>query len=168
MTKVFALHGGLFLTANDLRRDMGHPKWVDYYLEGHDYRDLYYQIQAVTSEDVVLVGYSEGGSVVAELTWLLDNISGVVLYESPSLRAHTVYGNFPVMWIRNDYKAWWWREEEFDDTLLMWSKEHTITHLKGQGRHARWRLGWPPVTHAWDRSLNPKIEQFIAGLKDGK
>ena len=157
----FALHGG-YLSAGDLCRDMGNPVWVDHYLSGHDPEKLWDDITFLAKDEpVALIGYSSGGDVIGDLSWMLSNIVCAVLYESPLIGIDQVIGNFPVLWIRNNYKSTRRREREFDDTLREWSVEHPVTKLTGKGRHIYWRKGWPPFGHAWDKDLNDKIRSFI-------
>jgi len=154
---VFALHGG-GLSAAAMRRDMGDPPWVDCYVEGDDMSE----VLASVGIDIVLIGYSLGGSRIGELSQLLpSDIVGAVLYESPLLGLQSTGGNFPVLWIRNQYRSTEKREREFSRAERIWSSTHPIQRELGEGRHVRWRFGWPPFGHAWDRSLNPVIADFI-------
>lgn len=161
--KVFALHGG-YLGPEDLRRDMGDPRWVDHYLDGHDPVFCESQIRQwiIPGEKIVLLGYSFGGSVIGHLSQRFQNtIRSAVLYESPLIGTNTTGGKFPVLWIRNMYLATRFREAEFDWTRSAWQRTHRMTYRFGSGKHVKPRWGWPPFGHAWDRSLNSFIENWI-------
>ena len=160
--KVIALHGDYAKPA-DLRRDMGDPDWVDWYPAGHDAVNIRNLINSSgwQNEPLVLMGYSKGGSVVGDLSHILDNIVGAVLYESPLMSPEDPGGTFPVLWIRNNYQPAVGRAFELWQTYCAWAENHPITKMTGQGRHIRWRFGWPPFGHNWDNSLNGHIERFV-------
>jgi pimeloyl-ACP methyl ester carboxylesterase len=172
MTKVVALHGQ-FASPKILRRDMGDPSWVDIYLPT-PYDDLSRELlidslDLEIDEPMVLVGYSIGGSVIANLShYFYREIAGVVLYESPMFDSLSVAGDFPVLWIRNNYQSTLRREAEFLDTFTLWSLQHPVTKLIGTGRHMKFTWGWPPIGHAWDQTLNPFIETWIKTLPTGE
>jgi len=161
-----ALHGQ-YATGKMLRRDMGDPTWVDYYV---------HKIGKLTSAELqrlkpplILVGYSLGGSVIADLTHELDLV-GAVLYESPLLNDTIPAGTFPVLWIQNDYRHKTRRKREMDSSLAGWKENHQVTQLTGSGRHIRGVIGWPMWGHAWDQTLNDKIAgwlwRIISGTKE--
>jgi pimeloyl-ACP methyl ester carboxylesterase len=161
---VFALHGG-YLGPDDLRRDMGDPSWVYKYLSGHDPESCEKQIwnHMLDEEPMVLLGYSMGGSTIGHLSTMLPDgmIRGAILYESPLIGVDEVGGDFPVLWIRNDYESTAKREQEFEETRLTWRKNHFMTEAFGKGRHVSWRFGFPPFGHAWDKNLNDVIEYWM-------
>lgn len=158
MIATIAFHGD-FANGKILRRDMGDPEWVDLYYEGHD---LPLATRVCSAFDtVVLVAYSFGGSLIGHLSHVLTNIAAVVLYESPLMGIDEPAGQFPVLWVRNDYKSTRRREKEFAATLVAWQADHNVDKMTGNGRHVRFACGWPPIGHAWDRSLNSSIRDWM-------
>jgi len=163
---VFAIPGG-HLSGRDLRRDMGDPDWVDHYLDRAHPWDLAVKIESITDGPIVLIGYSVGGSLIGHMSLLLGNIVGVVVYESPLIGVERVGGDFPVLWIENDYKSTWRREAESLEAFLKWFESHSTEVMVGEGRHVRLRFGWPPFGHAWDVRLNTRIAGFVREVGSG-
>ena len=155
---VFALHGG-YLSAKALRRDSGDPVWILDYLESRDIKELTNQLQNVP--DLVLVGYSEGGDIIADLSFTLPNIKGAILYEAAILDPFFPAGDFPVLWIRNDYTTLRYREEIFLESKHSWQKNHPMETMTGKGRHIKFSPRWPFFAHGWDQSLNVRINNWI-------
>lgn len=153
---VIALHGD-WMDGKKLRRDMGDPEWCDLYPEWKkgDFWQFVDWLSAFTC--VILIGYSRGGSEIATLTHYLNNIAGVVLYESPMLAVNRPRGGFPVMWIQNN-KSRYRGTEEMMDTRDQWVRQcKDFTAKQGSGRHIKWF----PMGHAWDQSLNVEIAEWI-------
>jgi hypothetical protein len=165
----------------DLQLDMGDPPWVDAYV---DYRRNPGFVEEMRRQSaVVLAAYSLGGNVTADLSRVLDNIIGAVLYESPLLSDVPPGGSFPVLIIWNDGMLeedptlpWHSeaarrsrrRRKEAQDTLEAWrAGGRRVDLLYGRGGHTRWI--WRPRTlfqaHNWNRSLNPLIERWIFNLQ---
>lgn len=169
---VVAFHGGspffnsigVGLGPEDLRRDMNDPEWVDIYAEGFDVEEHYKDLKAIESP-LILAAYSMGGSVVGHLSNTDLPIIGAVLYEAPLFGTDVVGGDFPVLWIRNEFQSTKRREAEFMDTYCVWAKDHDIKVLCGAGGHSGFRFGWPPITHNWDTTLNPYIANWIETIQ---
>lgn len=159
---VVAFHGG-WLGPDDLRRDMGDPDWVDAYLKGFNSK-IHYQNLKTIDRGLVLIAYSFGGNVVGNLSNTDLPILGAVLYETPLIGINSVGGNFPVVWIRNEFESTQRREAEFGSTYQLWAKNHPIEQYCGAGGHSNFRFGWPPFDHNWDTTLNPFIKSWIDDL----
>lgn len=163
--RVIAFHGG-YLSPESMRRDMGDPAWVDQYLPSADAAAIAEVLP--TDRPLILIGYSLGGSLIGHLSNRMSNIVGAVLYESALIGIDSVAGSFPVLWIRNRYKSTRRREREFADTRAAWKKGRQFDEVTGTGRHVSWRFGWPPIAHAWDRTLNPLIAEWIDAVQQSQ
>lgn len=165
---IIALHGQ-YATGRMLERDMGSPDWVDFYYQPkrmnyHSLSEWVGDLIWQSREPVVLIGYSLGGSLIANLSHdFTDGIKGAVLYEAPLLDSEPT-GEFPVLWIENMYASTPTREDEMADSCAAWEKGRETQVLFGEGRHIRWVWGWPMWGHAWDRKLNPLIVDWIGVL----
>ena len=161
MCSVIALHGD-FASGSMLRRDCGIESWA--------YPNWKRKPYLPSEGGYVLVGYSRGGSEIGHLSreWHRA-IRAAVLYESPLLGTNRVYGDFPALWIEND----WGRRlrggryaREMQETLETWQLGgRRVDQLIGRGRHVEFTRGWPPFRHGWDRSLNRQILDWIESQK---
>lgn len=161
---VIAFHGD-FANANVLRRDMGDPSWVTHFWDDHDVKEILRFCRSQSS--VVLIGYSRGGSLIGHLSKSLFNIERAVLYESPLLGTNKVGGNFPVLWIWNEYWQSARRRFERADTLRAWelgNRKVIPLNPKNAWRHTRFTpFSNPPIGHNWNQSVNPIVEKWIRG-----
>ena len=167
---VVAFHGSTFFWtngANRMRRDMGDPNYVSHYYREHNIPD--FLAEFATEERLFLIGYSKGGDFIARLTHYLDNIVGVVLYESPVLHD----GGVCMDYTTDDFPVWmFWNEssrqaktQAAGHSISEWSKSRTrfTLEMKMQGRgHVDW-FSFPPG-HAWDRRVTALIPSMIESL----
>lgn len=140
-----------------LQYDIGNPSWIDYYWNYDS--DT---IETLRKEkSLVLIGYSWGGSYIAELTRQLNNINAIIIYEAPLLHGSPT-GNAPVLIILNQYNMTPARRKELYKAYSIWSIGREVTELFGQGRHIkRVNDGNRKFGHGWDTNLNDKIENWI-------
>lgn len=167
--QVIALHGD-YGWAEMLRIDMGDPHWVTEYYDADKWSRSSYELHfsrlvdlVASANRCVLVGYSRGGEVIANLALhCADCIAGAVLYESPvHPQIDAVPGDFPVMLIWNDKGYLRGRGDAAIESMQKWSVNHECKILIGQGRHLK---SCPTLGHDWDQSLNDKIGAFIESL----
>lgn len=170
MTYTIAIHGD-FATPEMLAQDMGDMSdEVDLFHHFNYKRPIQFshqldQLCRTIKEkgEVVLIGYSHGGSIIADVTeYLAREIVGAVLYESPVLRSDYIYGTFPALMIWNDNGASKGiRSNQADRSKRLWKKNRLVTELEGSGGHMKTN----PIGHCWDQSLNGKIRDWLSGIK---
>ena len=169
MTYTIAIHGALS-NGNMLRQDIGKPSWIDHY-PTYKHVKHYDQIREliIECESVNLIGYSKGGSLIADLTNdedILPRIKSAVLYESPVFNVAQCRGTFPVLMIWNNrgYITHPRRRLLALQSIALWQQTHTITFLLGNGPH----FYLNPPRHGWDRELNPIIEQWLTVINQAQ
>ncbi|MEM9369275.1 MAG: hypothetical protein AAGD07_25115, partial [Planctomycetota bacterium] len=133
---VVAFHGD-FASPDMLRRDAGDPVWIDHFFDGHDIDEAIDFCGKF--RQVVLVGYSRGGDVVAAVSQRMSHIVAAVLYESPA--NYVPVGRFPAMLIWNDRGRR--RTRAAQESNEKWKRNRETTELSGSGRHSRLIWGWP-------------------------
>lgn len=164
--RTIALHGD-YGTPEMFRADMGDPTWVDEYFDGKGWR--YYgksldKLVETIKSPTILVGYSRGCAVIAELTripMVSHWIRAAVIYEGP-VNVPSCPGTFPVLQIWNNRGALK-RPMRIDDciySMQCWSSGHPTTLMIGNGKHMQLN----PPGHDWDRSLNNRIEDWISAI----
>jgi hypothetical protein len=169
---IIAFHGD-YATPKMLKEDMGDlAHSVDYFFNGHDFDEAVDLCRKF--DEVSLIGYSAGGGIIADLSVLTKlNIKSVVLYESPLGLFQRTCGKFPacIIWNKNgrmrDSRFNPYRERAIN-MVDQWKHpvsklpftRHTI-ELEGNGRHLAFKFRIPPFGHAWDRTLNKKIREFL-------
>lgn len=161
-----AFHGD-FARPSDLAADAGHPFWIDSY-PSYD-RDVG-QLDSLVRQlrqhrDLVLIGYSRGGDMVAYLSTILTNIVAAVVYESPVQSVRRTGGTFPVLqiWNLHSRRRQTRAAKEAYAAWLGPSPHRQVDIFFGIGRHTRPVMR--PRTlfrgHGWDTRLNPAIYQWI-------
>ena len=163
---------GDFARASDLRSDAGNPGWIDGYFDYQRTGSIRSPYSVPCLDDlrrqasVVLVGYSRGGDLVAWLTTQLDNIAGVICYESPVHSVSVPSGEFPacLVWNRDSRKA---ASQAATDARFAWSMTgRHLTVLFGRGGHTKPVMR--PRTlfrgHGWDVELNDLLGSWVLGL----
>lgn len=169
MVRVLAFHGSPGWS-NLLRKDMGDPNWDISYVS---WKKLSLEtIIDMIDQDTFLLGYSAGGEFIAQLTYHVSRIAGIVVYESPLRNGPPRAIGCPVLWLWNDYeprtarrrhekiKSYRWWRDRFNMTtaipgLTGWK---TSTPIYG---HTKVVPYFPFIGHGWDISLNPHIERWM-------
>jgi hypothetical protein len=163
MARIIAFHGD-YATPKMLKEDMGDlANEVDYFFNGHDFGEAIDLCKKFDS--VKLIGFSSGGALIAELSYL-KNIKSAVLYESPLGISGKTFGNFPacIIWNRNgrmrNSRFNPYREEALN-MVDKWDNGRDILRLVGNGRHISFKFRFPPFGHAWDKTVNKEIKRFL-------
>jgi hypothetical protein len=157
-----AFHGD-GATPEMLREDIGEGLHVDYFVDKYHAASFCREFPEVN-----LVGYSRGGGVIADLSCILPNIRSAVLYESPLGAYNKAMGSFPalIIWNKRGRKSKAIYRSAVERMEDAWVIGRHVDFLEGTGRHIRVdRSMRPRLRHGWDRSLNPKISQWIKDLK---
>ena len=167
---VIAFHGQ-GARGSRLKEDMGCPSWVDWYPDWQrDYRGAKHFSSVCIDRglrNLVLIGYSLGGDFIARLTWeqVSDFVSCIIVYESPLKHVeHPRPIGCPVMVIWNNYKPRTSRRrQEKADVIASWNMRFLNTEniIASLGSHMVKSRRRPFLRHAWDRSLNPRIEEWV-------
>lgn len=148
---------GDYSRGSALYRDAGRPWFMQDYPNWQKTDDVRYLRE---EENLVLLGYSSGGSHIGHLTHQLRNIRLAILYESPLLGIDEVAGDFPVLMIWN--RRGRWRTDEARETEAAWARTHPVTRWDhGHGRHTKFVPYWPFIGHGWDLFLNDQIGNWI-------
>lgn len=175
MHVVVALHGDGG-SGDTLRRDIGDPNWIDLYPDWKSPSwSLEKNIKVLSDQlidlktNLVLIGYSSGGSVIARLTEKAEvrrAILCAVVYESPVLSGNAPPGNFPVLmiWNKKGRLSRAIYSSAAIESMECWCENHPVRLLIGQGRHAKLL----PPQHMWDQQLNSKIESWIKEKVEGR
>lgn len=177
MTSVIAFHGQA-ASGGRLRADMGDPAWVDWYpdwqrefttrredpMQG-PMRFARHYVEAGFG-GCVLVGYSLGGDFICRLTYtpLAPWIEGIIVYESPVLYRSPNALGCPVTVIWNDYEPK--RRKRRDGkakSIAAWTTQFSqVQELVGKHTtHMLYSQRRPIIRHAWDKSLNPLLCEWI-------
>lgn len=142
-----------------LKRDMDNPPWVSTYFAGHNVEAAEELVHS--TESPVLVGYSYGGQVIADLSNKCKNIIGVVLYEAPLYGPCNPY--MPVMQIWNNKGRRHWPAARRSRNL--WSCAETYMEFVVPGKHIRFTSSWPFLGHDWNTDVNDLISVFLEHCK---
>lgn len=159
---VHAFHGQ-GSSPSRMRYDCGNPDWITRYADWQNGFDN-------GTEKFVALGYSLGGSFIAELTNrpIAKRLAGIIVYESPVLTMLPAPVDCPVVVIWNDYEPRTLRRrEQKAHSIKAWNRaSDNVAHLLGGYRkHTRWIPRWPFIGQAWDVALNPMLAEWVAGLK---
>lgn len=167
MCIVVALHGD-FASGKILEEDMGPLSdyvdlFPDWQAEGHSWACDF-------EDDMILLGYSRGGSEIArlcsEISRFSDRVAGALVYEGPNFTEDVPLGEFDVM------ICWNRLSRPFRDRLRSWTEDswsvnHDVEVLEGEGLHFRLERGKrPSFRHNWD--WETLYEEQVAWILDKK
>lgn len=175
MGTVFAIHGDF--GANRLRRDMGDPDFVDYYLNWSrkDKRSNFNELKNIISSPkfetpFVFIGYSYGGEVINQLMnryFIRKNTVGIIQYESPlfSVPPTKLMKHIGVMQIWNNYTPRSRvRARNKQVSKYFWLNRSGLSVFKITGYtkgHVKFYKTPPFIGHGWDTSINPIIKTWL-------
>ena len=142
-----------------LRRDIDVQHGIDIYHEGHNLQEA--RLACDSHESVLLIGYSLGGCLIADLSCVVHNIRAAVLYESALGQYGRVDGDFPVLIVWNKHGRHWWPKASKMEQAWQ-ERGRPVSFIRnGAGRHiGRDQDGKP--CHGWDKSLNGEIFKWVS------